>query len=52
MADCYKCEYAIWDDLELYPHYKYPVVVDCMLENYDDDCEDFDEYIPPLPDGF
>ena len=52
MSECEKCKYAVWDDLELYPHSKYPVVVDCKLENYEDDCEDFDEYLPPLPDGF
>ena len=56
MAECEKCKYAIWDYEEYYPCVRHYVVSDCKLDNFvsgeDAECEDFDEYLPPLSDGF
>ena len=56
MSECEKCKYAIWDYEKYYPCVRHYVVSDCKLDNFvsgeDVECEDFDEYIPPLPDGF
>ena len=56
VADCKNCKYAVWDYEEYYPCVKHYVVSDCKLDNFvsgeDVECEDFDEYLPPLPDGF
>ena len=53
MIECKDCKYAIWDYEEYYPCVRHYVVSDCKLDadNEDGNCEDFDEYLPPLPDG-
>ena len=55
MAECKNCKYALWDDIEYSGTYgcgKYCFVSDCELGNDEEDCQDFEEYLPPLPDGF
>lgn len=54
MIECKDCKYAIWDYEEYYPCVRHYVVSDCELDcdNEDGNCEEFDEYLPPLPDGF
>lgn len=44
MADCRHCKYAIWDEVEYYPHVRECYVEDCELGNDEEDCEDFEEY--------
>ena len=44
MADCRHCKYAVWDELEYYPHARVCYVEDCELGNGEEDCEDFEEY--------
>ena len=54
MIECKDCKYAVWDYEEYYPCARHYVVADCELDcdNEDGNCEEFDEYLPPLPDGF
>ena len=56
MSECEKCKYAVWDYEEYYPCVKHYVVSDCKLDNFvsgeDAECEDFDEYIAPEPEGW
>ena len=52
MADCKNCKYAVWDYEEYYPNARVCFVTDCELGNDEEDCQDFEEYLPPLPDGF
>ena len=45
MADCRNCKYAIWDEVEYYPHARVCYVEDCELGNDEDEnCEGFEEY--------
>lgn len=43
MADCRNCKYAIWDELEYYPHARVAYVEDCKLGNIQEYCDDFEE---------
>ena len=57
MSECKDCKYAVWDYEEYYGSFgggKHCFVSDCELDcdNEDGNCEEFDEYLPPLPDGF
>ena len=54
MSECKNCKYAEWDCLEYYGFgsNKQFFVSDCELGNDEEDCQDFEEYLPPLPDGF
>ena len=46
MSECKKCKYAVWDELEYYPHagVYYCYVDDCELDNDPENCEAFEEY--------
>ena len=48
MGECEDCKYAIWDYEQYYPAGKEYFVSGCRLGNDEEDCEDFDEYLPPL----
>lgn len=54
MIECEDCKYAIWDYEEYSPCVRHYVVSDCKIDgnNKDGECEDFDEYIPPEPEGW
>lgn len=54
MIECKDCKHAIWDYEEYSPCDRQYFVSDCELDcdNEDGNCEDFDEYLPPLPEGW
>lgn len=44
MPECKNCKYAIWDEVEYYPHARVAYVEDCKIGNIQEDCQDFEEY--------